>query len=216
MKTPNESLRKARKSKHLKLENISEKIGVPVSTISGWENGASVPRGKNLKKIADFLGISEDEILKSARELPANLTRQSAPEAKTRKVPVISWVRAGLVDNFAKDYNDLEHQIEEWFETDCTDPTACALIVEGDSMEPEYLAGDRIVASPRETPRPNDLVVARLRTGGIFFKRFKLTGKNSEQVVLLSANPAHDPLTFSRDEFAYIYPVVDMRRKPRR
>ena len=42
-------------------------------------------------------------------------------------------------------YEDLANQIEEAVESDCKDANAFAIIIEGDSMETKFYAGDRVV-----------------------------------------------------------------------
>lgn len=73
-------------------------------------------------------------------------------------MPVVSWARAGQ----ALDYGDLCNQIDDSVETDCKDANAFALIPEGDSMEPEFYAGDLVVFAPNVEPRNGDFVVCRL------------------------------------------------------
>jgi phage repressor protein C with HTH and peptisase S24 domain len=94
--------------------------------------------------------------------------------ALRRKAPVVGFVAgADLLSNRSFNYSDLSYQIEETIETDCRDPNALGLIVEGDSMEPEYLAGDRIIVAPNSEPRNRDIVVARLvEDGAAMLKRF--------------------------------------------
>ena len=67
-------------------------------------------------------------------------------------VPVVSWASAGK----AADYPDLCNQIEELVETDCKDPNSFALILEGDSMEPTFLAGDIVIFAPNSEARNGD------------------------------------------------------------
>lgn len=43
-------------------EKLSELTGISPTTLSKWENGKSSPTMKNLKKVADALGISIDDI----------------------------------------------------------------------------------------------------------------------------------------------------------
>ncbi|WP_228407541.1 helix-turn-helix domain-containing protein, partial [Lactococcus insecticola] len=58
-----ERLGALRKEKGLTLQQMSNKIGINVSTISNYENGYSIPKIDRLKKLADFFGVSESYIL---------------------------------------------------------------------------------------------------------------------------------------------------------
>lgn len=59
---PRDVLRNLRNENDLTLQEMSEKIGIPASTISTWERGAGFPRGKYLKKVCDFFGVDEAEL----------------------------------------------------------------------------------------------------------------------------------------------------------
>ena len=58
-----ENLTELRKAFNLKQSDLGEKIGCSDKAISRWENGASVPDVASLKAIADFYGISLDDMV---------------------------------------------------------------------------------------------------------------------------------------------------------
>jgi phage repressor protein C with HTH and peptisase S24 domain len=66
-----------------------------------------------------------------------------------------------------------------------------ALEVQGDSMEPLYREGDRIVVSPTEQVRRGDRVVVKTRDGEVMAKI--LARQTAKQIELHSINPAYDP-----------------------
>jgi phage repressor protein C with HTH and peptisase S24 domain len=81
-----------------------------------------------------------------------------------------------------------------------------ALEITGDSMEPVYRAGDRIVVAPGSAVRRGDRVVARTRGGEVLAK---VLGRSSDQSVeLLSLNPAYPPREIDREELAWIARIV--------
>ena len=66
-----------------------------------------------------------------------------------------------------------------------------ALEVHGDSMEPLYREGDRIVVSPTEQVRRGDRVVVKTRDGEVMAKI--LARQSAKQIELHSLNPAYEP-----------------------
>lgn len=52
-----------RKSKWLTQEELGDLVGVSLTTISNWELGTRQPRFKNLRALADALGITPDQII---------------------------------------------------------------------------------------------------------------------------------------------------------
>lgn len=55
-----------RDKKSLTQKNIANVLGLSVSTISKWESGISKPRADTLKKLADLLHCTVDELLEEA------------------------------------------------------------------------------------------------------------------------------------------------------
>lgn len=81
-----------------------------------------------------------------------------------------------------------------------------ALEISGDSMEPTYRAGDRIVVSPTAQVRRGDRVVVKTHDGEVMAKAL---GRQSEtQVELLSLNPAHPPRVFEPKDIAWIARIL--------
>lgn len=64
----NENLKKARKNKGLTQKALSEKLGVALSTVAMWETGSRQPDYQMLNRIADFFGISFDDLLEDKEE----------------------------------------------------------------------------------------------------------------------------------------------------
>jgi phage repressor protein C with HTH and peptisase S24 domain len=81
-----------------------------------------------------------------------------------------------------------------------------ALEITGDSMEPVYRRGDRIVVAPGMTVRKGDRVVARTKGGEVLAK---VLGRMTERSVeLLSLNPAYPPRQLVRGELAWMARIL--------
>jgi transcriptional regulator with XRE-family HTH domain len=59
----NENLRTARERKGISQKDLAESIGVAKSTYSLYESGNREPNVQTIKKIADALNVSADELL---------------------------------------------------------------------------------------------------------------------------------------------------------
>ena len=184
------------------------------SYLSQLENG-KVPISKAFQERIELLELEQTY----PAHKPNNMTLHEPttpygtvgvkPAVKIRMIPVVSWARAGNAGNFS----DLAEQIDEWIESSCADPNAFALILEGDSMEPKYEAGDRVVFAPNSEPRNGDFVVARREEdGGVVFKRFKRTGAEGQTIRLESLNPNYKSIEAVESDFRFIYPSVEMKR----
>lgn len=50
---------------------VSEATGIPKSTFSDWKSGRSKPKTEKLQKIANYFGISVDDLLEdTAKSVP--------------------------------------------------------------------------------------------------------------------------------------------------
>jgi phage repressor protein C with HTH and peptisase S24 domain len=183
------------------MRKIAEIFGVTIEALLPVSEEAEDARLKNL------LGDDYREALKKAGLAPA------PADAFVHKVPIISWASAGIGGN----YSDMEGFLDEYVYSQCADPHAYGLIVEGDSMEPKFSAGDRIIVAPNLQAQNGELVVARHSDSGqVYFKLFHLMGSENKFVRLTSYNPLYPPLEFKLGEFRFIQPVYESHRKLRR
>ncbi len=200
----------ARIAKGWSQRELAEKSGLSLRTVQNYEaDEFKNPQGAKLRRIAAALELPLTFLLNG--EVKGNVT--IVPLGKTQRVPVVSWAHAGEGGN----YGDLAEQLGEWIDSDCKDPNAYALIIEGDSMEPKFSASDRVIFLPNQEPANGDVVVARVeRSGDVFFKLFHTFGTKGEMVRLTSFNPAYPPLEFARREFRFIHPMHSLMRRWRR
>lgn len=81
-----------------------------------------------------------------------------------------------------------------------------ALEVTGDSMEPLYREGDRIVVSPTEQVRRGDRVVVKTRDGEVMAKI--LARQTGKQIELHSINPAYEPRIVDLADVEWIARII--------
>ena len=204
-------------------QEFSQLLGLPQGSYARYELGR-IPKPDILAQIAIKTGVEPSSLLAENLGGAAVLlgrTESFKPNAgfytlhdrPRRKIPVVSWARAGEAANFS----DLSEFIEEFVDSDTTDQNAFALILEGDSMEPDYKAGDRVIFEPNKEPRNGDCVVARLEeTGGVYFKIFRRTGPEGKIVKLESLNTNYSPIEIPIEKFRFIYPAYEVKRRIRR
>lgn len=84
--------------------------------------------------------------------------------------------------------------------------TVYALEITGNSMEPVYRRGDRIVVAPGVAVRRGDRVVAKTKDGEVLAK---VLGRQTERVVeLLSLNPAYAPRELARGDLTWMARIL--------
>lgn len=75
-----ERLRKLRKSKKLSLKQVSERLGISVSSLSGYELDEKNPSYKNLLKLARLYDVSCDYLIGNSEQRTLNISGLSDRE----------------------------------------------------------------------------------------------------------------------------------------
>lgn len=161
------------------------------------------PSSESLAKILAATGAR----LEDFTALVNGARAMSERRAKIRsKIPLIGLTQAGA-DGF---FDDGGYPAGAgWDEVEMpatTDANAYALAINGDSMEPVYRAGDRVIVSPAAPVRVGDRVVARTREGAVMAK--ELARRTAGRIELLSLNPAFPELRFAADEILWMHRIV--------
>lgn len=74
-----ENLKELRKQRGITQRDLAQYLGVSISTFSGWETGVYEPDHAHLCKIADYFGVTVDELLGRTPQLFDN-ARIERPE----------------------------------------------------------------------------------------------------------------------------------------
>ena len=153
------------------------------------------PSTESLSKALDAVGCNIDEF--------AALVSGRAGRA----VPLIGMAKAGS-DGF---FDDAGFPVGSgWDEVEFpgleSRDGVYALEISGDSMEPIYRAGDRVVVAPGESVRVGDRVVVRTAGGEVMAKL--LAHRSARRVELASSNPAHPPRILAPEDIAWIARIV--------
>ncbi len=168
------------------------------------------------KKLLSVHASEAEKAGGTEEERQARFEEADAPRAKLvaeivrlreerRGIPVLGWAHAG-------DPVDYEEEPEGWqrrIPTECRDPKAFAVELEGDSMvssdgKISFQHGDVLVIQPSEEPYSGCFVTARFKTDGVVFRRMELRG---ETIVFVPLNERYPVTEHHADEFSWIYPV---------
>ena len=114
MKTTGEKIREGRANLGITQTELAEKIGVTLRTISKYEKQGVMPRGANLQKLAEVLGVSiaylsNDEIV------DPNYGLEEAPYIGLEESPYIESARAVYGKRGAADVEQLLTQTRALF-----------------------------------------------------------------------------------------------------
>lgn len=142
------------------------------------------PSTQSIAKILEATGESFDQFI------DGNLL-QVKGFARPLTVPLLGLAQAGAGGFFDSAGFPVGQGWDEVALPSPGDAGIYALEIQGDSMEPLYREGDRIVVSPTEQVRRGDRVVVRTREGEVMAKI--LARQTARQIELHSLNPAYEP-----------------------
>lgn len=190
-----ERLFDARKSAKLTQKELASKVGMSQSALAEAEKTGQ--GSQYLAQLARALGVQSIWLAtgKGPREQSTGATAFDANAVitpmGTRRVPLISSIQAGLwseiVDNFAPG------DAEEWLLTDvkCSQ-SSFALTIKGNSMEPAFSDGDRVIIDPEVAPRPGSYVAAKNGSEEATFKKYRPRGINASGQDVFELVPLND------------------------
>ena len=156
------------------------------------------PSTESIAKILEATGSSMGDFVQ--------LMQDRAGEGVRQRIPVIGYAQAGAEGYFDDAGFPAGSGWDEVLFPDVGDPHAYALEISGESMEPVYRDGDRIIVAPSQTPRRGDRVVVKTVDGEVMAKELVRTSAN--RVELKSINPLHPDRVLQRDEVAWLARII--------
>ncbi len=130
----------------------------------------------------------------------------SEPGEATARVPIIGSAQAGAEGFFDDAGFPAGTGWDEVLFPEVGDPHAYALEISGDSMEPLYRDGDRIIVSPAASIRRGDRVVVRTAGGEVMAK--ELARLSANRIELRSFNIEHPTRALKRTEIAWMARII--------
>jgi phage repressor protein C with HTH and peptisase S24 domain len=140
------------------------------------------PTMESISRVLNASGAPVDEFM----EL---LTGKKGSMPKLRSLPLLGFAKAGKGGFFDESGFPAGNGWDEVEVPGVTDKMAYALEITGNSMEPVYREGDRIIVSPGATMRKGDRVVVRTSDGQVMAKI--LEKQSARTIELGSFNPEH-------------------------
>lgn len=193
--------------------DIGNALGISSQAVSQWLSGKTHPTGKRLKELAELLGTSWEALYADAsgEGSPApTIVHTPSSHITIPEYDVVTSAGPGAVPELCSPDDGLK-PAEHWkiprgyVAAFIESPDKLAIIrVAGDSMEPEYQAGDRVlIDTSHRIPSPPGIYV--LWDGyGLVLKRLELVPGMEEprRVRIMSINPAYAAYELTLDEIA--------------
>ncbi len=120
--------------------------------------------------------------------------------------PLLGFAKAGRDGYFDADGFPAGNGWDEIRFPGLGDESVYVLEISGDSMEPAYRAGDRIIVAPGSAVKTDDRVVARSVSGEVMAK--VLARRTTRVIELASFNPAYPLRSFAPTEIAWMARIL--------
>ena len=191
----------------LEVNDLAERTGFHRSTVTRHLKGESGLNYKGRRAYAKAFAVDMDDF----ENAWLDRGRPSARHRSHRGIPIINKTPAGEV----VDYEDLGHNHYSYVPVagELSDPDAFGVEVVGDSMQPTFREGDRVIFAPSLAPVDGDPVFVRFgssREDGCTFKRFAEV--DEERVMLYPENTDYKKLVVRKDEIERMAPMLFHQR----
>jgi repressor LexA len=184
---------------------LSEKTGIPQSTLSGYFAERSTPDPGRVQTIADALGVSKEEI-----DPRFSLTGVAAQ--KSNSIPILGRVVAGIPIEATEDVLGYVESAERTAKAgDCF-----ALRIKGESMMPNICDGDIVIVKKQECVENGDIAIVLVNGNEATCKKVKFSENG---VTLIGYNASvYEPHFYTNEEvkrlpLTIIGKVIELRRK---
>ncbi|MEG9531626.1 XRE family transcriptional regulator [Mannheimia indoligenes] len=177
------------------------------SRIGNYETGTRTPDLEDIRIISSVLNIEPSDLaFGSSNIIPATIG--------TTKVPLISYIQAGQwtgIDDFRESCGDYEYILTDLEVSE----DAFALEIKGDSMEPDFIEGDRVIIDPDVQPHAGEFVAAINGEYEATFKKYRpledLDEYGRQHFELIALNPDYHKLSTLKQEIRIIGTMVEHR-----
>lgn len=205
------------------LEEVGKMVGVGKSTVRKWEQGMISNMGRDkISKLSQALKISPLKLIIDNYEygeeldiLPiySSLTpprqekvyrfAEEQLEEQNQKQTVVTLGKTAAGDPLYQ-----EDIIEEEKEVSAVPAGAdVALVVQGDSMEPDFESGSVVFYKKQPQVENGELAVVHIKDDGITFKKV-LFDYDDEKIILRSLNDKYEDKVFDADNVNVLGKVI--------
>jgi repressor LexA len=184
--------------KGVNVSDVSDKTGIPYSTVNDWKNGKKMPRGGNLQKLADYFHVNLSDLTAESnlKATPSNII--PITDSNMVRIPVIGTIACG--DPILADENIIgyRYHLRETLPSGETFYLKAA----GDSMEPTIRNGADVLIRLQDGVEDGE--IAAVLVNGDTEATLKRVKKQGDIMMLVAENSAYAPYIITEQNPARI------------
>lgn len=210
-------IRALRKERKMTISELATQVDSDVGNISRLERDIQGFSPQLLSKIAEALSVPVAELF-SDHQQPAQHQNMELATPDFHRIPVITYVQAGVWTE-TSEIRECDGNMA-YITTDLDlGQRAFAIVIRGNSMEPEFTEGDLVLIDPDEPLHPGDFVVAKNGEEEATFKKYRPRGYGEDGQEIFELAPLNDDyptMRSDRQQIQIIGTMVEHRRRRKR
>lgn len=195
----------------LKQTDLVERTKISKGSLSSYVSGRYAPKQNNIYLLAKALNVNVEWLM--GADIPMTYFKEvrSSDHNPAVRIPVLGRVAAGIPINAVEEIIDWEEIPAEMAGSD----EYFGLRIKGDSMSPRIMDGDTVIVRRQDDADTGDIVIAIVNGDDGVCKKLR---KTDSGIMLISLNPAYDPMVFDHSDIdtipvSIIGRVVELRGK---
>ncbi|WP_251869919.1 helix-turn-helix domain-containing protein [Enterococcus italicus] len=188
--------------------------------LSKWENGKEEPKLSSIRILADFYNIKIDDFYIDSSTVSSSIETIYNKLEPPRQVKVYNFAKHQLEEQKGKkvhlygataanpqelSYGDTIY--DETIETNVPKNADCALVVQGDSMEPEYKNGEIVFYKSQPVVENGEMAIVEINGDGVTLKKVYFN-YDEDKVILRSLNNKYADRELNPDQVRILGKVV--------
>ncbi|MHC5375590.1 XRE family transcriptional regulator [Enterococcus sp. LJL120] len=209
-----------RKQNNLTMKDLGIKLNKSESAVSRWIKGDRSPMVDDLEKLTSLFEVSVEELMFGGENTNSSIESIYNKLEPTRQAKVYSFAEAQLKQQNKKivplygataanptelAYGDID--LDTTVETSVPDKADCALVVKGNSMEPEYQNGDIVFYKAQPTVENGEMAIVEIEGTGVTLKKVYMN-YDDNMVILRSLNGDYDDRELEPEKVRILGKVV--------
>lgn len=195
----------------LKQTDLVERTKISKGSLSSYVSGRYAPKQNNIYLLAKALNVNVEWLMGADVPMAYFKEVHSAEHNPAVRIPVLGRVAAGIPINAVEETIDWEEIPAEMVGSD----EYFGLRIKGDSMSPRIMDGDTVIVRRQDDADTGDIVIAIVNGDDGVCKKLR---KTDSGIMLISLNPAYDPMVFDHSDIDtipvnIIGRVVELRGK---
>lgn len=212
-------IRYYRELKNLTQDELAERLGTTRQSVSRYETGERKANQDILFELADIFKISINKFFPSVENVSSietiynqlepprqakvyNFAEHQLKEQKEKSVPLLGQTAANPKE---LSYGDAIY--DEIIETNVPKNADCALVVQGDSMEPEYQNGEIVFYKSQPVVENGEMAIVEINGDGVTLKKVYFN-YDEDKVILRSLNEKYADRELNPDQVRILGKVV--------